>query len=355
MTAKRNFVPGKTRVIYEDEGKIIPPDSQYGSYPLNQQLELTVNGEIDEAFEYARYWHGYLIFLRPLLVLFSYGTIRVLSTVCFLLLVLWCSYLIMKKINFFTSMAFIIMLLSTYIPIASSSLNEITCYYIAVVACIILLLRKKEKMSIPIFFFIIGGITSFLDLLTNPIVTLAIPFIIVFLQKQQERDMSWKEELILCLKILASWGIGYLLLWVSKWVLVDILYQRDIIKKAVEQVIYRMVGGETESFQNYSIWDTIKRNLEFWNISNPIIILILGLLVAIYGIIKNKPWKNKGKLVQIIPYCIIFILPTVWIVFLKNHSFWHAFFVYRIFCIMVFAFLIIIAKIVGMDRKKEGT
>ena len=353
ITAKRNYVPGKTRVIYEDEGKIVPTDSKYGSYPLNQQLELTVKGEIDEAFEYARYWHGYLVFLRPLLVLFSYEMIRILSVICFFAITLWCIYLIMKKINLFTSIAFLVMVLSVYLPIASSSLNEITCYYIAIVACIILLLRKKEKMSIPIFFFIIGGITSFLDLLTNPIVTFAIPFMIYFLQKQQERDMTWKEELILSIKVLASWGIGYLLLWASKWILADILYQRDIIKKSVEQIIYRMVGGETESFQDYSLWDTIKRNLEFWNLSSPIVVIVFGFCVAIYGIIKNKPWKMKGKFAQIVPYVIAFILPIIWIVSLKNHSFWHAFFVYRIFCIMVLAFLIIVAKIVGIYGKKE--
>ena len=44
------------------------------------ELELMVSNETireaEESFEYAKYWHGYLIFLRPLLLILNYMEIR---------------------------------------------------------------------------------------------------------------------------------------------------------------------------------------------------------------------------------------------------------------------------------------
>ncbi len=348
MTAKTCYIPGVTKIIYTDNGKEVPEGSQYATYAKSQQLELMINEKIDEAFEYARYWHGYLIFLRPLLIFFSYPTLRILSTICFLALTLWCIWLIMKKINFYTAIAFLIALLVTYIPIASSSLNEITCYYIAIITSIIILLRKNSSMPITIFFFIVGGVTSFLDFFTNPIVTLAIPFTIYWLLRQKKQKVSWKEELLLCLKVFVSWGVGYLLIWFSKWVLMDLLYGRNIIKIAIEQIVYRMIGGETENYQAYTILDILKRNFNFWGKHSYISVVCIGILVAVYGFFKNKIWKKKIELTEIIPYILLFILPIAWMIVCGNHSIWHAFFVYRIFCIMVFTFLIIIGKLFGI-------
>ena len=37
-----------------------------------------------EPFSYARYWHGYLIWLRPLLLVLTYGQVRVVNYIVFL-------------------------------------------------------------------------------------------------------------------------------------------------------------------------------------------------------------------------------------------------------------------------------
>ena len=53
----------------------------------------------------------------------------------------------------------------------------------------ILLLKKNTKKNIGIFFFVVGSISNFIDLLTAPLVTLGITAITYFLiiQKQEEK------------------------------------------------------------------------------------------------------------------------------------------------------------------------
>lgn len=59
---------------------------------------------------------------------------------------------------------------------------------------------------------------------------------------QKEKEVNWKESIIIILKASLAWGIAYGLIWFSKWVIVDVLYGRDLIKTSLMQVKYRGTG-----------------------------------------------------------------------------------------------------------------
>ena len=84
FVARKNYIPNITTEIYED---------------VPGELNDLVNNEKAESFEYARYWHGYLIFLRPLLILFNINQIRIMLTIILIILACILAYLIYKKIN----------------------------------------------------------------------------------------------------------------------------------------------------------------------------------------------------------------------------------------------------------------
>ena len=49
---------------------------------MTEELSELVNHNSEQkVYEYARYWHGYLIFLRPLLLMFNITQLRVILTI----------------------------------------------------------------------------------------------------------------------------------------------------------------------------------------------------------------------------------------------------------------------------------
>ena len=108
MMARKNYIDGKTEIIYPDSTGELKSASKYEG--LNQVGELhdTINNDITESFEYARYWHGYLIFLRPLLIFFNITEIRTILLIAFAILGLIMLYKIYKKIDLGTAIIFLL-------------------------------------------------------------------------------------------------------------------------------------------------------------------------------------------------------------------------------------------------------
>ena len=105
MLARKDYIPGQTQYIHEE----IPEDigtspnytDEYGNTFQVAELYGLMNGEnIVDSYEYTRYWHGYLIFLRPLLTFMNIENIRNLLFALVLLLSFIVFFLIVKKLNF---------------------------------------------------------------------------------------------------------------------------------------------------------------------------------------------------------------------------------------------------------------
>ena len=68
-----------------------------------EKLRQNLESENVSYYGYSRYWHGYLIYLRPLFVLLDYTKIRILFTVILNLLALRLGYLLYRKLGKATS------------------------------------------------------------------------------------------------------------------------------------------------------------------------------------------------------------------------------------------------------------
>lgn len=97
FVARKNYIPNITTEIYEDVPGELKSSSKYSRHNEVGELNDLVNNEKAESFEYARYWHGYLIFLRPLLILFNINQIRIMLTIILIILACILAYLIYKN------------------------------------------------------------------------------------------------------------------------------------------------------------------------------------------------------------------------------------------------------------------
>ena len=356
MLARKNYIPGQTQRVFMDLNGNLGASENYKAdngdiYQVPEFYGLMHGENIADSFEYARYWHGYLIFLRPLLVIMDYQGIRILMQVITIILMIVMLGLIAKKINWQIAVMFLIGFLSIDIFIAARAFNAICVFIIAIVSTIFILLKKDSEKNIAINFFVIGSITSFIDLLTTPLVTLGIP-IIVYLLLIQKHGKNLKECLIELIKICLMWGIGYGLTWATKWILVQLMYNRPIIQNALTQAQVRTVTNKT-TFLNMMI--NIGNFLSYEVIFANIMIMISYAIIMLVKN-RNKELNIKNNIVQSIPYLIVAMMPLAWYAVLKQHSMIHRFFTYRALVITIITLMVSEYKILEVktqDKKEE--
>lgn len=349
LTAKKNYIPNVTETIYIDTPKDLASAKKYYEDGIFngaafQHLELydTVNeNDLYESFEYARYWHGYLVYLRPLLVIFNYEEITVLSLVIFGGLLCITSFFIWKKIGKFPAIALILACLCSDIFFITGSINEILCFDLAFIFSIYLLL-KKDSSKLLSEFFIFGSITNFFDFLTNPIVTYGIPIVIYFMIIFRENKKSFKDVFLFYLKSSILWIMGYALTWISKWIITDVLLNRGIISNAIQQIRFRT------NINNISKGEFFKLLGEY--LSNGIFLInitFLGLFLITFIDKKRNKLDEQvcSKKVCILAYFIALFIPFVWFIVVLQHSYVHIFFTYRNIIVYIFSMEIFILEI----------
>lgn len=351
LLARKSYIPGQTTTVHE-EGKDVKSPERYmigtNTYQTKELYGLMHNDGNTEAFEYPRYWHGYVAVLRPLLILFDYSTLRMLSCAVIMVLTILLCVLLCKKVNFISGLIYLLSFCSISIYVVGFSLNEITTFYIAIIASIIIaLLDKKAVKYAGIILLITGSITSFLDLFTTPLITIGIPLITYLLVIQKYSNMDVKKQIIQLIKLCLLWGVAYAITWVTKWILTDLILGRHILQDAIDQIIFRTSEDNVPLIVQSIFHVKCVKN----EVSEPIIVinLLLMVLIGIIGLIKFR--KEQIQYKNVIPYIIIAVFPTIWHFIIRQHSSFHMFFTYRIYVILIMTLYIIIANLAGYYHK----
>lgn len=363
ILARKNYIPGQTTEFYPDGQYNLGANENYISkengdlYQTKELYGLMHGDNIQDSYEYARYWHGYLSILRPLLLLFNYSGIRIVLAIITLISIVALITLLCKKISITSGVIYGIGLLAISIFIVTKSINEILIFIVAFISSIILLLKKNPEKNIGIFFFVVGSVSNFIDLLTAPLVTLGITAITYFLLIQRnESKVNIKRYILDFLKICISWALGYGITWLSKWVITEIFFGRPIISQAIEQAVFRSNGPQINGVNIFSLSNVFIRNMEY--LSSPVAITIL-IAAVIYIIVmmiinRNKKIDFKENLKKCLPYILIFFLPVIWYMVLKQHSYTHVNFTYRILVISIISLLIIASKILVSKNMEDS-
>ena len=140
-----------------------------------------VNGvPFDGIMTYPRYWHGYLIFQKPLLEFMDYEAMRILNGIVQFGLVLLICGLLLKTGNKSAGIAYFIAYLML-MPIAlAKSFQYSSCFYVFNLGCLPLLLLREERRRDCMYsiFLFCGILTAFFDFLTYPISTFGVPMLL---------------------------------------------------------------------------------------------------------------------------------------------------------------------------------
>lgn len=289
-----------------------PTDSFIKLYRQDKDLQIA-------EWNYVNYWHGYLIFMKPLITFMTYGQIRYLNQ--FLQTALFGCILVLLGIR--KKVWYAIPVILSYIflnpAVVSMSIQYNTMFMITFIQVLLILILEncyKRKDLWVYHFFIVGCMTSYFDFLTYPLIGYGIPLILLF----SFYSSNFKDEFVILIKTGFSWCFGYIGMWAGKWILGTILTDENILQQALERILFRSRGGVSE----YNYLDILKRNLELRK-DVLIISLIFMMCCLIYSLIKRIKFNRNNLAI----YVLLIAIPFAWYFVAANHSYYHYFFTYR--------------------------
>ncbi len=299
---------------------------------------LSEGGDTSQLYlrTYARYWHGYLVLLKPLLMLFGWEQVAILNGVCLLGLLgvlIWAT--VRRKCVGVTVATFVGMLFAKPLLI-HASIDMAVCWWITLGALLFMVLRHEwltGKKYYAEFFVCIGILTAYFDFLTYPVVTLGFPLCAYYIMKKAAPLKKMLGDLF---GFGISWGLGYVGMWSMKWVVSDLTLQTGTIRDAVWSVIGRTeaIGGS----RTYGMIHVIGLNMKEYDM--PIYAVMAVVLLAVSAVLVVLACRKAGirKMLPIVlVFAVIACVPFGWITVVQYHSALHARFTFRIIAIAAMA------------------
>lgn len=312
-----------------------------GSYVSN------ADPENPQARSYERFWHGYVVFLKPLLLLFDINIIRQLTILSFIVLVAVVAYQLAILVSRYVALAFIVSIAIFNPPVIMVNLEYFTTFAVMLLGSIALLYSLQRGVSrkvITSLFLVIGGTTIFFDFLTTPIITWGVPLIIYIAYSLKHGKLNakkiWTSSVILSI----AWLAGYALIWASKWMLASIILQRNIVKNAIETTsYYTSVEGDKGGASTlvYSLQDMYRLNAEYAALFLPI--LALSAIFCLFSLILLVKQRRISVqlLALVLLLSLIVLAPLVWMLFARSHSYIHHWMTNRNLIISIFGALVL--------------
>lgn len=310
--------------------EIVPSES-----PADMLVYLYEEGN-EEALtcSYARYWHGYLVFLKPLLLILNYSEIRTIIKVTQIILFAIVLLKMYKKES-----RLVIPLFATGIFLnlsaTTKSLQFNSILMITLIALLIIMqlddrLKKQDLYSWGFLFMVIGSIASYVDLLTYPLVSLGLPLTLWSVINYSEKFITNIKRI---LHLSAFWGIGYGGTWSLKWIIGTLITKENVIGNAVNTIAFRTSSQAFDvkaDFFNVVIRQLGSAIQKWWLL----IVLLMCILWVVYVLKKKRIQWNL-----LMTFMFISVYPLIWYFLLKNHSYIHCWFTYRELAISNFAML----------------
>lgn len=315
-----------------------PVESALAAYfyqPENSQAQLdllnSTRENIEANKEYARYWHGTLLFLRPMLTVMNVKQMRILSyAVYFILMGILIAQLYKRK----GIGEIILLVIATVLTLTflTPLLFEYLWMILLMLAFSIIALhfQKKGNYSAILCMFAVDGImTAFFDFLTIETITLLVPLLLVLMQ-QRRAGCFGKTEISFVRKAVLSWGIAFVAMWSLKWVLTACILHWDFGAFLSEHVVERSVGDMRDGMLT-TIFEAIRKNITaLLPFDIPVIGIPLGILCLLAYAYVLYVYRRKGIDRKYVRVMIgLAIIPYIRYIVMHAHSSGHYFFTYR--------------------------
>lgn len=309
---------------------------EYRSRSPCEELHKLVNGASPAAVtDYARYWHGYRVYLWPLLEHFSLATVRLINAILILSTVVAC-YLGLRAIIGTTAAAvFTVVLLSlTDLWLAwriSTHAVSLAFILLGVAGFALLYDRWRNPYLAVAVAALCGAVFNFLDILVNPpMMPMLFAFIVLAAQPRphdatpQPLGAGWLAALVA-----VSWFGAYALTWGTKWALATWASPTPDATwgETLAQIIARLHGHEIghPPILSIPLLPTVRMFGKAFISFGVVVVIVLA--IAVYRHVRDNrtTFDRRRFLILVAPV----LIPIVWFELLSNHTQTHMQFTYR--------------------------
>lgn len=335
-----------------------------------------LGGLSDGYIDYSRYWHGSQVILRPLLVMMSLKSLRMVLGIVLVAITMLLLVLMFRDGYGCLGICYAGALIIISAWMCAFCVEYITTFLIMGVQLLLLYKYRKNLDAVRLYMILCAGgiVTAFVDFLTTETITFTMPMLFFYIIRRTEgqRETVDKENWWILLKSGIVWGISYAGMILLKWLLAMAAMGSgvflDTLSKASERIAgdatYGNIPGAATVSNLEQITGAVWRNLaclfrtgESVNKGRTVLYTLIALFVlfAIWYLFHKKLDRGSGQLTLIL--LVLALIPYIRFLVLNNHAYIHFFFTYRAQIVTITALLYLAFKNVpfaGELRTRSG-
>lgn len=332
-------------------------DLREGAWDPEASLRYLSNGgdkSVMYLHQYSRYWHGYLVYLKPLLLAFTWEQIVWIGAGLQIFLTAVILFMAARTGNSGVGVVLLVGLAFMKPVLMYVSLAMAVCWVVTLGVTLLILSghRKiEQKDAYPELFCLTGIMVAYFDFLTYPIVTLGFPLCVYFMVKKEE---SLKENVVKTLAYSVCWGLGYVGMWGMKWAIADITLGTGTMKSAFSSILgwTESIGGRPRfSGAVYTIFLNLQK-YDSWLYLAMTVLLLAADAVAFFYACRKASFQRA--MAYCVPYMLIACMPFAWYTVVQHHSGLHVAFTFRIVSVAELALGCIALGLFRLGRRSAG-
>lgn len=274
--------------------------------------------------DYARYWHGYAVLSRLLLSALPYHDVRMLIFNAVVLLFFTLGLSLYRK--FGLTFAFAVLFPFFFINYAGfmTLITKAVTWFVALGGAIYFARAERPYRRDPfIAFFIIGALTSYLELLTTPLFVFGFCAFIYFFEFYRRGGGAGPRGDFLRLFLAGGfWAAGYALLWITKFMIAAAVIGPDLWRDVVETAAFRL-NGAYESTKPWFGAATLE-NFEVFHVGWGAVVIVVFLIMPFARPQRRRAALDFARRGPV--YVALGLSPYAWFELMSNHSQIHGIF-----------------------------
>jgi len=312
---------------------------------LNAVIEKPFEAVLDQTC--VRFFNGYEIVIKPLLMLTKYGQIRQINLYAVFALFMLLCYLMLKNNLGIYIVPFTLAFLYINPVTISVTLTFVFFYYCSIIPCIIILLFNdylKRGYRYYFFFEVVGVCAFYFNMNYFQLITFGFPLTFYYLINGL--PLKWTDVITKSLSFLGVWFLGYVGIMLFKWILYAALYDHDFFAKMFAHAQQRL--SDHQGDVSFSRWQAVNRNMKYVIMNwSWLIMEIVFTIICVYNWYKEKAYNiiHRNKLKAEVAFVFFMILlPLLRYFIYANHVMIHHWVTYRIFSISILVFNVFLVK-----------
>ncbi|WP_029233434.1 hypothetical protein [Butyrivibrio sp. VCB2006] len=299
---------------------------------MNRHIDMWYEDGMDVAFwstdsegeyrpiSYEVYWHGYLIWLKPLLLFMHPRNIRVLNMVLQFVLIGYLLQTLAMKFRGKYSLSVVSGLIVINTVSTAMCLQYSSIFYISVIGMILVLkfpALTRGRHNFSLFFLMSGILVAYFDFLTYPPIALCMPLMMYLIMYNEGVNgvQSESNGVFAVLRAGIYWSVGYIGMWGSKWFL-PLLVGDNRLDYVLYELGYRSGVGKV------SFVEVVVEKIKVLMIKPLMVYFAVCLLYLIVKLVMSVVRKQFVSLRRdyVLAMIMMMVIPIAWYFVVREHS-----------------------------------